>query len=495
MVVIFHRGSRWSRRHSFLMLGDWAIIILSQICAVYLRFGLDGTDYLMAHAGTFVAAALIYMLVFYMSGMYDPPTRLRRIHSDFLPLIVTAIGAGLTGLVLYARPQMTQGRGIWAISSLLILALSYESRHLFMALVRRGFFLRRALVLSDHPQRAAELIDLLEESSTSPYHILGMVLCEECDPANYPTSLPVLGRFNDLHHLIATQNVSSVLLSISPMRGQELMPYLRPLRYTGVEIMDYVSLTEELAREIPLAFISDEWLMTAALNSSVLQIRKTKRAMDVAIAGVGLVLGAPLLLIAGALIKLTSPGPIIYRQARVGLGGEPYILYKLRTMREDAEKDGAVWAQKTDRRVTRLGYYLRKWRLDEIPQLFNVIKGEMSLVGPRPERPEFTNQLAVFIPFYNERHLVQPGLTGWAQIQYPYAASLEAATRKLQYDLYYIKNMSFLLDVAILLKTFKTILVGLNHSEEFLGFDDKVDEWLSDVPPPAEVEVNDGESS
>ena len=263
------------------------------------------------------------------------------------------------------------------------------------------------------------------------------------------------------------------------MRSHELLSRLRPLRYSGIEIMDYVSLSEELAQEIPLAHINDEWLMTVALNSSVLQIRKVKRVVDFTVSLIGLIPGIPLILLSGLLIKLTSPGPVIYRQARVGLAGEPYILYKLRTMRTDAEAQGAVWAGKKDARVTRVGYYLRKWRLDELPQLFNILKGEMSLVGPRPERPEFTEKLATFIPFYNERHLVQPGLTGWAQIRYPYAASFEAAARKLQFDLYYIKNMSFLLDGAIMLRTFKTILVGLRHEDDsFLPMDDKLEELL-----------------
>ena len=258
--------------------------------------------------------------------------------------------------------------------------------------------------------------------------------------------------------------------------------------------MDYVSLSEELAREIPLAHINDEWLMTAALNSSVLQIRKIKRAMDIAVSLIGLIPGIPVMMVAGALIKLTSPGPVIYRQKRVGLGGESYVLYKLRTMRTDAEKDGAVWAGQRDARVTRVGYFLRKWRLDEIPQLINILKGEMSLVGPRPERPEFTEKLAAYIPFYNERHFVQPGLTGWAQVRYPYAASFESAARKLQFDLYYIKNMSFLLDAAILLRTFKTILVGLRHDEEFLPVDDKLEEWLATNEPPADNPQPDGET-
>ena len=227
--------------------------------------------------------------------------------------------------------------------------------------------------------------------------------------------------------------------------------------------------------------------MTAALNSAVVQIRKIKRAVDIAVSLIGLIPGIPVILISGLLIKLTSPGPVIYRQKRVGLGSKPYILYKLRTMGIDAESQGAVWSSKRDARVTGVGYYLRKWRLDELPQLFNILKGEMSLVGPRPERPEFTEKLAAFIPFYNERHLVQPGLTGWAQVRYPYAASFEAAARKLQFDLYYIKNMGFLLDAAILMRTFKTILVGLRHEDDsFLPADDKLEELLESAAPSEE---------
>ena len=489
MVVIFHRGLQVSSRHLFLTIGDWLIIVLAQLGAVYLRLGFDlGHEYLLDNWGSLIGAVLVYMLVFYAGGMYEPPTRSRRVDFDFLPLIVTSIAAGITGLVLYARPQMTIGRGIWAISSLLILAMAYGLRRLFMALVRRGLFLKRALVLCDHPDRAADLLRLLKENPASLYSVAGLAVCGAVPAAAYVGPPPVLGVADDLVRLVEAQDVSVLLLSVSPMRSHELLSRLRPLRYAGVEIMDYVSLSEELAQEIPLAHINDEWLMTVALNSSVVQIRKIKRATDLVVAAVGLVLGAPLLLLAALLIKLTTPGAVVYRQTRVGMGGVPYVLFKLRTMRSDAEAGGAVWADKLDARVTRVGYYLRKWRIDEIPQLFNVLKGEMSLVGPRPERPEFTEKLAAFIPFYDERHLVQPGLTGWAQVRYPYAASFEAAARKLQFDLYYIKNMSFLLDVSILLRTFKTILVGLRHEDDsFLPMPDKLEELLAaaDAPEPA----------
>ena len=489
MVVIFHRGAKISARHLFLTLGDWLIIVAAQMAAVYLRLGFAaGGEYFADHWASLTGAVVVYMLVFYAGGMYEPPTRSRRLDFDFLPLVVTGIAAGITGLVLYARPQMILGRGIWLISSVLILWWAYALRRLFLALVRQGLFLKQAVLLCDHPDRAADLLRLLKNNPASLYRVAGLVTCGAVPPAAYAAGVPVLGSADQLLRLVETHDLSALLLSVSPMRSHELLSRLRPLRYAGVEIMDYVALSEELAQEIPLAHINDEWLMTVALNSSVIQIQKVKRALDIAVSLVGLIPGLPLILLSGLLIKLTSPGPVIYRQTRVGLGGKPYVLYKLRTMRSDAEAGGAVWASKVDARVTKVGYYLRKWRLDELPQLFNILSGEMSLVGPRPERPEFTEKLAAFIPFYNERHLVQPGLTGWAQVRYPYTASFEAAARKLQFDLYYIKNMSFLLDVSILLRTFKTILVGLRHEDDsFLPVDEKIDDLVENSDSPKQA--------
>ena len=497
MVVIFHRGSRVSSRHLFLTLGDWFIIIGSQLAAVYLRLGFQaGEEYLFDNFGALVGAVAIYMLVFYAGGMYEPPTRSRRVDFDFLPLVVVSIAAGVTGLVLYARPQMVIGRGIWAISSVLILCLAYALRRLFLALVRRGLFLKQAILLCDHPDRATDMLRLLHQTPSSLYRVAGLVTRGSSPVTAYAKGLPILGSAENLSHLVEEHDISVILLSVSPMRSHELMPQLRPLRYAGVEIMDYISISEELAQEIPLAHINDEWLMTAALNSSVMQIRKIKRVVDIAVSLLGLIPGIPLILFSGLLIKLTSPGPVIFRQKRVGLGGKSYVLFKLRTMQADAESNGAVWASKQDSRVTGVGYYLRKWRIDELPQLFNILKGEMSLVGPRPERPEFTEKLSAFIPFYNERHLVQPGLTGWAQIRYPYAASFDAAARKLQFDLYYIKNMSFLLDASILLRTFKTILVGLRHEDDsFLLVDDKAEDLFASAEKSGTSTTPTGEKS
>lgn len=468
MVILFHRGGRYSSRSIFLTTGDWLVIIASQFGAVFLRLGLDsGLAYLSDYWGSLVLAILLYMVVFYAGGMYEPPTRHQQMDFDFLPLIMSFIASIIAGMLLFARPEIIWGRGIWMISSLLILAGTYGLRQFFMYLVKKGFFLKPSLVLTDSYFRAVELLDLFKQTSFVPYHLVGTIWCGRGTPPPREKGIPpVLGELADLAEMIDEYNVSTLLLAVSSIHAHEILPQLRPLRYAGVELMDYVALSEEIAQEIPLNYINDEWLMTATLNSSILQVRKLKRVMDVAASFIGLLIGLPLMALAGILIKATSPGPMLYKQTRAGLGGKPYTLYKLRTMRMDAETNGAVWAQYKDPRVTRVGYFLRKWRIDEIPQLFNIIKGEMSLVGPRPERPEFTEQLMAHIPFYSERQLVQPGLTGWAQVRYPYAASVDAASRKLQFDLYYIKNMSFLLDIAILLKTTKTIIAGLRHEDQ-----------------------------
>jgi exopolysaccharide biosynthesis polyprenyl glycosylphosphotransferase len=185
-----------------------------------------------------------------------------------------------------------------------------------------------------------------------------------------------------------------------------------------------------------------------------------RTAMHRTVALVGAIASLPVALVTAALIKLESPGPALYRQERVGVNGRAFMIMKFRSMRSDAEKSGPVWAQDNDSRVTRVGRVIRKIRVDEIPQFWNILRGEMNFVGPRPERPHFVKQLAEEIPYYEQRHLIAPGLTGWAQIKYPYGSSVEDARQKLQYDLYYIKNQSLVLDAVILFETVKTILFG-----------------------------------
>ena len=226
-------------------------------------------------------------------------------------------------------------------------------------------------------------------------------------------------------------------------------------------MVSLISLCEEIYQFVPLELVSPNWLLNASDAPQMLYIKKVKRAFDIIISLIGLVFLGPIMLLGMLGVKLSSKGPVFYRQTRVGRFGKNFEVLKLRSMRTDAEKDGAQWsAAGNDPRSTPIGKILRRYRIDEIPQLINVLRGEMSFVGPRPERPEFVEKLAEDIPYFHERLLCQPGITGWAQVNYPYGATTEDARRKLEYDLYYLKHMSVFLDAFILLDTFSIILRG-----------------------------------
>jgi exopolysaccharide biosynthesis polyprenyl glycosylphosphotransferase len=227
----------------------------------------------------------------------------------------------------------------------------------------------------------------------------------------------------------------------------------------GIEIIDLRSFYEEMTGKLLLNHMDLKYLICSAGFPHNKFLFTAKRAVDVLSAVVGLIVSSPIWPLLAILVKIDSPGPVLYRQVRVGFLENPFVLYKFRTMKHDAESEtGAIWAQENDSRLRPIGKFLRKTRLDELPQLFNVLKGEMSFVGPRPERPEFVEQLNELLPFYAKRNFIKPGITGWAQINYPYGSSVEDAYEKLCYDLYYFKNMTLLTDVLIVLQTFKVIL-------------------------------------
>lgn len=257
----------------------------------------------------------------------------------------------------------------------------------------------------------------------------------------------------------STEATMIVLLPDAPL-DSDIAHELLEAKLHGKMVVDIRSFYEHVAQRLPLSQINDEWLLQTegfSLNTRG-SLRRLKRATDVILSLGLLMVASPFMLLTALAVRLESPGPVIYRQARVGLHEKEFMVYKFRSMRQDAEKNGAVWAQANDVRVTRVGKIIRKTRLDELPQLWNVLKGDMSFIGPRPERMTFVRELKKTIPYYGLRHTVKPGLTGWAQVRYPYGASEEDARRKLEYDLYYIKNMSLLLDLNIIFKTAGVVL-------------------------------------
>jgi len=227
-----------------------------------------------------------------------------------------------------------------------------------------------------------------------------------------------------------------------------------------VAIEECASFYERLTGRVHLEMMRPSWLIFSGRGRQSRAGTVLRAVAHRGVALVGAILSLPIALVAALLIKLESPGPALYKQERVGQAGRPFTIMKFRSMRADAERDGPVWAQSGDSRVTRVGRIIRQTRIDEIPQFWNILRGEMNFVGPRPERPHFVKQLAEEIPFYEQRHLTRPGLTGWAQIKYPYGSAVEDARQKLQYDLYYVKNQSLVLDAVIMFETIKTILFG-----------------------------------
>lgn len=273
--------------------------------------------------------------------------------------------------------------------------------------------------------------------------------------------LEYLGEESDFNEFVKQNKISMIVLCKPNMTPEEIRDIL-DLKLSGVTVKSFFDYMLENEGKVEVEFISEEWLLQAygfkILRSQMKN--KIKRVFDIIMAIIIGIMTLPVMAIAAIIVRVESPGPIIYSQARVGEKGREFNVYKFRSMRNDAEKDGAKWAQVNDPRVTKFGNFMRKTRIDELPQLINVLKGEMSFIGPRPERRVFINELEKEIPYYNLRHMVKPGLTGWAQVMYPYGASVEDAKRKLEYDLYYIKSYTLSLDVIILFMTLKTVLFG-----------------------------------
>jgi sugar transferase (PEP-CTERM system associated) len=271
----------------------------------------------------------------------------------------------------------------------------------------------------------------------------------------------VIGLTTELAEIVRRQHVDRIVVSMGERRGHFPSEQLLDLSLSGhVNIEEGASFYERLTGRVNLDMLRPSWLIFSGRGRQKRMSGVARTVLHRGVALVGALASLPVAILTAIIIKLESPGPVLYRQERVGKNGRPFTIMKFRSMRLDAEKDGPVWARSTDDRTTRVGRIIRKIRVDEIPQFWNILKGEMSFVGPRPERPHFVSQLAQEIPFYEQRHLIAPGLTGWAQIKYPYGSSIEDARQKLQYDLYYIKNQSLMLDAAILFETIKTILFG-----------------------------------
>ncbi len=430
-----------------LLGGDLFFLTLCLALACYIRVGdawLIYTEYPQA----WVFCLLIYPLSFYLTRSYEVQPEASSAENLRRPLLGMLIAAAATSVFFFFAPDIRFGRGIFAIANLLLFYFLLAWRlGVFLRLRRRSL----AVLLMGNPDAVEMACQLIREFSPLSQTQIWQPETESSGPPTRlnPHGAPTPGDRYDLLILAGHSLDPSTL-----RRAAEL-------RLKGVMVWNLPRLWSEFAERLPARFIDERWLATAegfrSLNEQSFQV--TKRLVDICLAFGGLLLGAPLVALAAALIKLQDGGRVFYSQDRVGKGGKIFRVHKLRTMVDQAEETtGPVWASPRDPRVTRGGRWLRKLRIDEIPQMWNVLRGEMSFVGPRPERPVFAESLESKFPVYSLRHLVRPGITGWAQVRCPYAASEEDNLLKLEYDLYYLQNASMLFDLRIILKTISTVV-------------------------------------
>jgi sugar transferase (PEP-CTERM system associated) len=409
-----------------------------------------------------VAVTIIVVISFYYSDLYaiDQTLSIR----ELLLRLMSGVGIACILIAIVSYPIPRFGKTLY-LSQMAVMVLSLCAWRLgFMRVIERARIHARVLVVGLHAIGKLVAEELLRQKTLGMEVVgfvgqsAGQLTLSYGNPIR--VSLPVY-KPSSLMNLFEQKKVNRILLAGVEDCRDSLGRELVTLRARGVPIEDCHSFYERLVSKIAIADLSPEWIVRCKGFRRDRLIMFAKRVIDLFVSTTGLIISAPIVLLTAIAIKLDSPGPIFYRQQRVGRNDEPFTIYKFRSMSESAEANiGPVWAKEDDPRITRVGRIIRKLRIDEVPQMINVLKGEMSLVGPRPERPFFVQALNRKVPYYSLRHSITPGITGWAQICYPYGDSEKDAIEKLQYDLYYMKNMSPLFDLQIIFESLKVVMLG-----------------------------------
>ena len=449
-------------RTGALVVSEHVLIVLSVALAAIIRLSfarfLDlGWEVLWR--ASLIAAVLQVCLHF--CDLYDFRTLSDRRTTATALLRALGTASLILALIYYWIPNLVIGRGVFGIASAISVVLIAGWRIAFNWVSRQLKPAERLLIVGTNPAAVSLAKELFQRRHELGVELVGFV---DSDRTKIGTSLlnpGVIGAVSDIPSIVREKQVDRVVVSLADARGKLSMEELLQMKLTqGVRFDHLASVYEDYTGKIAVENLRPSWLICSEGFRRRRTLETLKRLFDLTFAVVGLIIGSPLILLVAAAIWLTERGPVFYSQLRVGRDSQPFMVYKFRSMRPDAEVDtGPVWSTAGDPRVTRLGRFLRRTRLDELPQLWNVLRGDMSIVGPRPERPEFVADLTKQIPFYNQRHAVRPGVTGWAQVRHSYAASVEDSLQKLQYDLFYIKHLSIAFDVFIVFETIKTVLV------------------------------------
>jgi len=442
-----------------LFLGDiFGLFVCLKIC-LWLRLGqqLNWFDPVV------YAFFLLLIAGFYLVDAYRPDTEIAGLRAPVRILLASAAIAFLTSGLIYLS-GISKHNPVWWRSVLLpslgmFTIWAIILRLLAVKWVRSQAQKSRWLMLGAGESAIKFAQKLIDLNPLGKLVVLAEVGQDKTQLAD--SNLNCVGYTSELSAWIS-QSWSAVIVANQIEFSETQLQQLMQIRLRGIPVYRLADFYESLWHKLPSSLLQDKWLAFSTgfhLMPGYLSMN-LKRFADVILTGVLLVFVSPVMLLAALAIKLDSPGPVFYSQLRSGLYGKAFRVYKFRSMYRDAEKRGAQWASQRDPRITRVGYWLRVMRIDELPQIWNVLCGQMSLIGPRPERPEFDVKLKEAIPYYEVRYLVKPGITGWAQVMYPYGASVEDAYEKLSYDLYYIKNYSFWLDIAIAFKTIRVVLLG-----------------------------------
>jgi sugar transferase (PEP-CTERM system associated) len=452
-------------RLPFLMLGlvEFIVCFLSLYAAVFLRFSgeVSASDTGLASPvvlATLYAAVMTTAMI--AMGLYQSQSRVGASSTVLRLALSFVFGGAFLILLFYVFPSLYIGRGVMIVGSIIAFFVMGTLRPLFFGALDENL-LKRRVVIYGAGERASMITRYLRRKTDQRgYTIAGFVHID-----GQPDVVPpdrILHMDSSLSRFVVENDIDEIVVAIDDRRKSFPVDELLSCKMGGVDVIDIQTFFERETGKVELELLQPSWLVYSEGFRQNLFRDAVKRLFDITASSLFLFFTWPVVAVTALAIKLEDgwDQPLFYSQERVGLDGKPYSVYKLRSMRTDAEKDGAVWAIKNDTRVTRVGAFIRKTRIDEIPQIWNVLRGDMSFVGPRPERPQFVERLKEIIPYYDERHRVKPGITGWAQLMYPYGASEQDALQKQKYDLYYTKNCSLILDLLILIQTVEVVLFG-----------------------------------
>jgi len=441
----------------FLLAGDIALICVSFYLAPVLRFGVI-LDPSIVFGVSDLAAVIIYLLVLYVFDFYNidrNPKKTNYVLRFLLAVFIANLIVASFFYLFHLRPYSTI---ILIISGFWTLVFLVLWRFVFISLF--VYATPQKVLILGAGAAGKSLCHLLQ--SRHDFKMVGFADDDPNKQGKTSGDYSILGKTEDLMTLVKEYGVDFIVVAVTTKRSVVFFQKLVEVKFSGVNVYEMPTFYEEFFGTIPVLHTTNMWLGFADISGVKRNMYNTKlkKIFDKVMAVISIIIAFPFMFLTIILIKLESRGPVFYHQTRVGWDERTFGLIKFRSMRIDAEANGAVWAKENDPRVTRVGKVIRLLRIDELPQLWNVLKGDMSFVGPRPERPEFVANLKKEIPFYSLRHSIRPGITGWAQVNYPYGATVEDALAKLEYDLYYVKNVILTLDLIIIAKTVRTVLFG-----------------------------------